>query len=64
MGWQYVVPQTTQPGKLVLFHWPPVDGEVMILCYDGAVLSAPIGEDGVLKNPRTGETVAKPAEDP
>ena len=64
LGWRYVIPDTEQAGEVVLFHWPPVDGQVMVLHHDCAVQSVPVGEDGVLRNPRTRELITTPPDKP
>jgi hypothetical protein len=62
--WRYVVPKTRQPGAVILYYWPPVDGEVALLFQDNAAMWAPVGSDGVLKNPRTGEVIDTSATEP
>ncbi len=64
LGWRYVVPDGRNPGAVVLYHWPPVDGQVTVLHEDQAVQSVKVGTDGVLRNPRTGETIATEADSP
>jgi len=64
LGWRYVIPQTKNAGAVMLYYWPPVDGEVAVLHEDQAVQWVKVGSDGVLRNPRTGETIATAADSP
>ena len=64
LRWRYVIPQTRNAGAVVLYHWPPVDGQVTLLHLDGAAQSVTVDEDGVLRNPRTGETITTGADSP
>jgi len=57
LQWRFQEPETDRPDEVILYHWPPVDRQVALLYQDTGVAWAPVGEDGVLRNPRSGKVI-------
>ena len=57
LQWRLQEPTSGRPDEVVLYHWPPVDGQVALLYQDTAVAWAPVGDDGGLKDPRSGKVI-------
>ncbi|MGD2174932.1 MAG: ankyrin repeat domain-containing protein, partial [Candidatus Brocadiaceae bacterium] len=54
-------PEGDHPADVVLYHWPPLAGTVVMAFRDGAVFTATADKDEALVNPRTQEVIREAA---